>query len=157
MIEENNLEHFFTTHLQADGFTKSRKNRTWFKKNEYETYFVLNLQKSRWSDSFFFNVGITYKGLEQQSVWNNKNPEWDATNTSSRVEMYDKNYESEIVQKLLGGVDNNSDINFIETVYKYIMNFFYSNKNKDEFKKKYYEYYMLDNVAIGSPLEDYCE
>jgi len=157
MIKENSLEHFFTTHLQIDGFKKSRKNRTWYKKNECGTYFVLNLQKSQWSDSFFFNVGITYTGLEQQSVWNNKKPEWDATNTSSRVEMYDKNYESEIVQKLLGGVENNSDLNLIESIYGYIVTFFNKNRNKEEFKKNYYEYYMLDNVAIGSPLEDYCE
>lgn len=156
MTNQIKLEEYFKIQLKEDGFKKSKKSNTWYKKTNEGTFFVLNLQKSQWSDKYFFNVGIKYENIRRTS-WNELVPVWNQTNTSSRVEMYDNNYESEIVQKLLGGIENDSDINLIETVYEYIMNFFDSNKNKDEFKKNYYEYYMLDNVAIGSPLEKYCE
>ena len=154
--EKWKLELFFEENLKNDWFKKAKKFRTWYKKTDNNTFFVINLQKSRFANKFFINVWIKYEWIKR-STWDEKKPEVDNTNTHSRIEMYDKDYDSKIVQNLLWWIDNNSDNLLITEVYNYILLFFNKNSTKENFKENYYEYYMLDNVAIGSPLEDYCE
>ena len=158
MKNKGKVEIYFTEHLKKDGFKKSRKFRTWFKKTTHGDYFSINLQKSRLDDSFYFNIGIKYLGLNEMLF--NENDPLGGGDTGSRAEMYiseEDNENSELFNIMSGGVDNTSDELKIKAVYEYICGFFNKNSIKEKFKKNYKEYYMLDNVGISEELEKFCE
>jgi hypothetical protein len=157
MINQKTMIDNFLKKLKELNFKKGRKYNTWYKKTNEDTFFVLNFQKSQWSNNYYFNIGITYNELKQHSDWDFKNPVYELGNTHARAEMYIEDYNSVIKQLMLGGVPNDSSKELQEKIFDYIINLFNKNSTKEEFKKNYKEYYLLDNVAIGLYLEEYCE
>lgn len=153
----NNLESFFKNQLKNKGFLKSKKFNTFYKKTINNTYFVINMQKSRYDNSFYFNIGITYDNLKKLSNWNKDIPIWDETHTHSRAEMYIGDYDNKLQCLMSKGVQNDSDNTTQKQVFNFILNFFEENNEVDKFKKNYKKYYLLDNVAISLYLGDYCE
>ena len=159
-----NLENYFKDNLKKYSFKKSKKYRTWFKIKE-STVFVINLQKSKFNDNFYFNIGISYIELEQLPSWNISNPIWNYALTSARAESYtkesheiDKTKCSEFIYLMsAGGVPNDGSEKVFSDIFNYIMNFFTKNSTKEKFKQNYEKYHLLDNISIKLSLKDYCE
>ena len=156
-MNTNNLETFFKNSLKNNNFLNSKKSNTFYKKTTDITYFVINMQKSRYDDSFYFNVGITYDSLQKLSDWDSNIPLWDETHTHSRAEMYIGDYNNKLQNLMSKGVQNSCNDIIKEEVFNFIIDFFEQNSTVCKFKANYKKYYLLDNVAISSYLRKYCE
>jgi len=150
------MKLFFKDVLKKDGFKK--RGNTFYKKTDNEVYFVIHIQKSQWSDSYFLNIGIKYNDIEDAfDLWNEKKVEWDSTDFMIRLGETITDDISELRSILLGGIPNNKDENFYTHIYDYIKEFFNDHKTKELFKLRHKIYLNLPNIGITKELGEYCE
>jgi len=122
MTKNMTLERYFKEHLKGDGFKKSSKRRTWFKKLNNNTFFILNMEKSRWNNCFYFNIGINFSGIERKMGWDEKHPDICSCTVSSRAEQFENN-RTKLHLKLMasGGVPDDCNLELIQNTYDYII------------------------------------
>ena len=150
MKDNNNFEVFCIDFFKKEGFKKSKKYRTLYKYNKYDnTYYVLNLQKSRWSNNFFINIGINYSKLPVREDWNPKIPEAIFCNVSGRAETFTTKKEEDLSFTLLEGFPNDSSNKLIFQLCDFLLNVFYQNNSKENFIANY-------NYS-NSPLKGYAK
>ena len=155
----NNLINFFSKNLIESGFSKSKKSRTWYKRNELDNFFVVNIQKSQWSKSYYFNVSITYHGLQNYiSTWDINNPSWESTSLHGRAESFTTDRSKEFLHLLSsGGIPDSIEESVFYNTFEYIINFFEENSTIEKFSINHAKYSHLDNIAIGRSLRIKCE
>lgn len=125
--------------LKNEGFNKSKKTSTWFKKDKNNTFFIINLDKSRWSSSYYINIGFKFPGCITNDDWTDNKPNIDYCTLAARAEKFSLFKEDkEFVYKLgAGGIPNDSPEDLINDVLEYIRIFFKQNKSKNDFIKNY--------------------
>ena len=140
-----NFEKFLDFFIKNEEFKKSKKHKTWYKYDrENDTYFILNLEKSRFSDSFNIYIGFNYSNLPIKNDWNNKIPDIYTCNVSCSLDALD------IKKNLLflNGIPNNSDNNTCKKVFEFLLFIYKNNKTKYDFIKNYnHKEYELEDYA----------
>lgn len=150
------IKLFFKDIFKKNKFKK--RGNTFYIKTDDKTYFVVHMQKSQWSDSYFLNIGIKYNEIEDSfDLWNEKKIEWDSTDFMIRLGETITDDISELRSILLGGIPNNKDKNFYLYIYDYLKEFFDEHRTKELFKLKYKTYIDLPNIGITKELGEYCE
>jgi len=152
----SDIKLFFKEQLILKGFKK--RGNTFFKKTIEETYYILHMQKSQWSDSYYFNIGIKYNNIEDSfNLWNEKKAEWDCADFSMRLGECILEKESKLRGILLSGVENNDSFEVYNDILNYTLDFFDSFSTKKLFKEQFEICSNLPNIGITKELGEYCE
>jgi hypothetical protein len=149
MIKNITLEGYFKEHLKNDGFRKSSKHRTWFKKFRNNTFFVLNMEKSRWDNCFYFNVGINFSEIEGRIGWDEEHPDICSCTVSSRAEQFENN-RMKLHLRLMAssGVADDSNLELIKNSYNYIIKISQKTSSIQDFINNFnHEDSLLQNYA----------
>jgi len=145
----NILENFLKENFKKEWFKKSKKYRVWYKYDiTNDTYFVFHLQKSRWSNSFYFNIWIKYTWIKDKDDWNYKIPDVDWCTISSRAEFF-YIWKKEKIIELMSSWWIPSDYFERTKIFNYILDLFNSNSTKENFIKNYdYKKSTFEDYAI---------
>ena len=140
-----NFEKYLNFFIKNEKFKKSKKNRTWYKYDiKNDTYFILNLEKSRFSDNFYVYIGFNYSNIPIKDDWNINVPDIYSCNVSCSLDALD------IKRKLifLNGIPNDTDITTCKKIFEFILLIYKNNKTQYDFIKNYnHKGYELEDYA----------
>jgi len=96
---------------------KSKKHKICYKYEiKNDTYFILNLEKSRFSDNFYIYIGFSYSNPPIKYDWDSKNPNIYSCNVSCNLNGISNNLDNITCPKIFEFIykNNRFQYDFIE-------------------------------------------